>query len=143
MKYSLHNHFLLDMIGNWNTDWDLVTSNSFSPTHSIECSYTDNDLVSNDVNTIGKSSIRISFKYKELVSFAGHIYLQYYDGSSYDNIVDLGSGGYVWQYYSDTIHNEGIDIQYFIDNFRIKFEGTSITGGEFFWVDDVLITALD
>ena len=79
-----------DGLGNWSTDWDLSISNAFSPTHSIEWSHLDNDLVSKNLNTSGKSSIRISFKYKELVDNAGQIYLHYYNGSSYDNIVDLG-----------------------------------------------------
>jgi len=132
-------------LGNWTTDWDLVTSHYFSATHSVECSSNDNDLVSKDLDVVGRSSVRISFKYKvDDVDYDDNVYLQYYDGSSYDNIAELGVADEdVWLYYSDTIYNSGGDVQYFISNFKIKLEGSSIDSYETFWVDDVLITTTD
>jgi hypothetical protein len=53
-------------LSNWpSTGWDLVTTNYTSPTHSLECGGSgtaDGDLISKDLDTHGKASIRISFK---------------------------------------------------------------------------------
>jgi len=132
-------------LSNWTTDWDLATSNSFSLTHSIECSSTDNDLISMDLDTSGKSSIHISFKYKVTdVDVDDNVRLQYYDGSGYDDIIELGDDlEDAWLFYTDTLYNEGVDNQYFINNFRIKIEGTSIDSGEYFHIDDVLIISIE
>jgi hypothetical protein len=132
-------------LDNWTTDWDLVTSNSFSPTHSIECSSGDNDLVSKDINTSDKSSIRVSFKYKiDDVDNDDNAYVQYYNGSGYNNIFEIGTAEEdVWLYYSDVIYNAGVDTQYFVSNFRIKIEGSSVDSGEHLWVDDVFISTME
>jgi hypothetical protein len=134
---------------NWNnaatSDWDRITSYSFSPTYSIECSSEDNDLISKDLNTAGKSSIHISFKYRiTLIDADDNIEVRYYDGSTYDLINEIGDDDEnVWLYYNHTIYNSGSDSQYFRSNFRLKIEGTSVDSGEYMRVDDVLITATE
>jgi len=42
----------------------LTTGYYISPTHSVECSSEDNDLMSKDIDTSGKKSVKISFKYR-------------------------------------------------------------------------------
>jgi len=126
---------------NWNTDWDIVTTYSVSPTHSIECDQDENDLISTDLNTAGASNITISFKYRiDDIGSYDDVYVQYYDGSSYDSIEEIGDDQEdTWLTYSDTISNSGGNTQYFINDFRIKIEGSGIDSGEHLWVDDVLI----
>jgi len=114
---------------------------------SVECSSNDDDLISNDLNTEDAISITISFRYRiDDIDGNDNVRVQYYDGSHYDDIEEIGDDTEdVWHTYSDTINNAGADAQYFISNFRIKIEGSSIDSGwgssdEHLWIDDVSIT---
>jgi parallel beta-helix repeat protein len=126
---------------NWITDWDIVTTYYVSPTHSIECDQDENDLISNDLDTRDATSLNISFKYRiDDIDGGDDVKVQYYDGSDYDDIEDIGDDQEdTWLNFSDIIYNSGGDTQYFINNFRIKIEGSSIDMGEYLWIDDVLI----
>jgi hypothetical protein len=73
-----------------------------------------------------------------------------YNGSSYDNIVELGKvvstdkKTDVWLTYTITLYNSGTNTKYFINNFKMKIQGTGITTtSKYFWLDDVLITATE
>jgi type II secretory pathway pseudopilin PulG len=123
------------------TDWDLTTSQYVSYNHSAHCGNTQNDLISDDLDTSGYSSIRIEFWYRDDDIDSGEALLQLYDGTTYDNYADLGNDSEdTWHKYDVTINNSGGDAQYFINNFRIKFEGTSLDNGENLWIDDVTVT---
>jgi hypothetical protein len=126
-------------LGNWSTDWDLVMSYYVSPSHSVECSRTDNDLISIDLDTSGYSSITITFKYRiDDIDAKDNIMVQYYNGSGYVDIEEIGDDPEdTWLTYNHTIY----DSQYLISNFRLKIEGSSIDRNENLWIDDVLITA--
>jgi hypothetical protein len=127
------------------TDWDRDSSAKHSGTYSAECDPAENDLISDNLNTTGKSSITIDFwYYDDDIDDDDNAYLQLYDGSAYDNKFELGntSPEDTWYHYTTTIYNSGGDAQYFISNFRIKFEGTSLDSGEYLRIDDVLITAV-
>jgi len=131
-------------LGNWTTGWVQTTSQYFSPSQSLWCQDCVDDLVSTDLDAGGKNSIHISFKYKmgSGCDSYDNVLLQYYDGSGYNTIVELSENDSdVWLYYSDTIYNTGGDAQYFINNFRIKLDGSGINvGGEYFCIDDVIIS---
>jgi len=130
-------------LGNWITGWVQTTSQFFSPSQSLWCQDCINDVVSTDLDASGKNSIHISFKYKmgNGCDSYDNVFLQYYNGSGYNTIVELSENDSdVWLYYSDTIYNAGGDAQYFINNFRIKLDGSGINvGGEYFCIDDVMI----
>jgi len=130
-------------LGNWNTDWDLTYSFFNSPYHSVECSSSDHDLITHDLDTSGASSISVSFKYRiHDISGNDNVYVQYFDGNYYHNIEEIGDDGeHVWLTYSDTITNVGGDAQYFRSNFRLKIAGSGVDPNEYLWVDDVLIEA--
>jgi len=136
-------------LSNWNTDWDIATDQYTSFTQSIKCNYDANDLISIDLDTTGASSITISFRYRvDDIDSNDNVYVQFYDGSSYNNIEEIGDDTEdVWLTYSDTINNAGADAQYFISNFRIKIEGGSIDWewweDENLWIDDVLIQKVE
>ena len=65
--------------------------------------------------------------------------LWYYNGTGYNLIADLDILGSddVWLHYTDTI----TDSQYFVSNFRIRFDGTP-GRRENVWVDDVVVTVV-
>ncbi|MCJ7749849.1 MAG: PKD domain-containing protein, partial [Armatimonadetes bacterium] len=126
------------------TDWDRATSQKHTGSYSAHAGSSDNDLISDNLNSSGYSSITIEFWYRDDdIDDGDNIYLQLYDGGAYDNKFELGNSTEdTWNYYTTTINNSGDDAQYFISNFRIKFEGSSIDTGENLWIDDVKVTAL-
>jgi len=125
------------------TDWDRNTSQKYTGAYSAHAGSADNDLISDNLNTTGYSTITITFWYRDDdIDDADDIYLQLYNGSSYANRFELGNSAEdTWHQCVVTINNSGGDAQYFRSNFRIKFEGTSIDSGENLWIDDVSVTA--
>lgn len=133
---------------NWTdggiTNWDMVTNQKHAGSYSARASSNTDDLISDNMNTSGRSSIRIEFWYRDSgIDDDDDVYLQLYNGSIYDNKFELGNTTPedAWYKYDVTIYNSGSDAQYFRTDFRIKFEGTNIDGGENLWIDDVNITA--
>jgi hypothetical protein len=121
------------------TDWDRATDQKHSGSYSAHAGSSDNDLISDNMNTTGKTSITIDFWFRDDdIDNDDNIYLQLYNGSTYNNYYELGNSTEdTWNHYTVTI----TDSQYIRSNFRIKFEGTSIDYGENLWIDDVNITA--
>ncbi len=132
---------------NWTdggaTDWDRTSAQKHAGSFSAHAGATDNDLISDNLDTSGYSSITIDFWYRDDdIDDDDDIYLQLFDGTSYDNRLELGLGTEdTWQHATITLNNSGADAQYFHANFRLKFEGTSIDSGENLWIDDVTVTA--
>jgi hypothetical protein len=125
------------------TDWDRTTAQFHAGTFSAHCGGSDNDLISDDVNTAGRSFIHIEVWYRDQgVDSSDDVFLQLYDGVSYDNKFELGvtSPENTWHLYSVTINNTGANAQYFHSRFRVKIEGTSVDSGENVWIDDVRIS---
>lgn len=123
-------------------DWDRATDQKYSGSYSARAGSADNDLISDNLNTAGKSTIKIGFWYMDDdIDADDDIYLQLYNGSTYANKFELDTATEdKWYYYETTINNSGGDAQYFRSNFRIKFEGTSIDSGEYLWIDDVTVS---
>lgn len=122
---------------NGATDWNLITTRYVSPTHSAEASANTNDLLSDNLNMSDASKIYISFSYwNNAIDNNDDVILYYWDGTAYDNIIELGiqTEGQ-WNNFSAVIN----DSQYFKSNFHIYIEGSSIDSGENLWVDNVLI----
>jgi hypothetical protein len=121
------------------TDWDRTTSQKVAGSYSAHAGSADNDLISDNLNTSGRSSITIEFWYRDDdIDDSDNVYLQLYNGSTYNNHVELGNSAEdTWHYYTTTITSA----QYMRTNFRIKFEGTSIDSGENLWIDAVKVTA--
>lgn len=124
------------------TDWDRDTSQKNSGSYSAHAGSADNDLISDNLDTAGYSSMTIEFWYRDDdIDDGDDIYLQLYNGSSYINQVELGNSTEdQWHFYQTTIENSGADAVYFRSDFRLKFEGTSIDKGENLWIDDVKVT---
>jgi type II secretory pathway pseudopilin PulG len=121
------------------TDWDRTTGRKYSGSYSAHCGSSQNDLVSDNIDTSSYSSFLIEFwYYVHGIDNSDNVYLQLYNGSSYVDYFEVGNQPENnWYQYQATINAS----QYMRTNFRIKFEGSSIDNNEDLWIDDVLITA--
>jgi hypothetical protein len=124
--------------GNGATTWINGTDQYRSSPNSAKCGSTnDGDLTSNDINMTGASQIGVTFWIRDHLLDNADGYLYYYDGSVYDQIVDLNSittSEDTWIRYSAII----TDSQYFKSNFRIRFHETP-ESNEICWIEDVVI----
>jgi type II secretory pathway pseudopilin PulG len=124
------------------TNWNLDTSQYVSYNHSAHAGNNDDDLISDNIDTSSYGSFTIDFWYRvDDIDWNDDVYLQFYNGSTYVDRFEVGDQAEdTWLNYNETVNDSGGDSQYFINNFRIKFEGTSIDSGENLWIDDVTIT---
>jgi len=125
------------------TDWDRTTAQKHAGTYSAHAGSADNDLISDNLNTSGYATMTIEFWYRDDdIDDADDVFLQLFNGTTYANKFELNPAAEdVWTFYTVTLTNSGGDAQYFVPNFRLKFEGTSIDSGENLWIDDVKVTA--
>ncbi|MDD5704813.1 MAG: hypothetical protein PHR35_02730 [Kiritimatiellae bacterium] len=133
---------MLDVLSGY-TDWDRATRQKYGGSYSAHAGSSDNDLVSDNLNTAGKSNIRIEFWYRDDdIDDDDNVYLQLYNGSGYANRMELGitSPEDTWHKADITLTNSEADATYFRSNFRIKFEGTSINYRENLWIDEVKVS---
>jgi len=103
-----------------------LNSNGYLTTDEIEASTADN--------------ITVSFWFNPKNIDAGDIIIEIYNGTTYNTWYDLTAYptfiNSTWCYFSETI----TDSQYFVTNFRIRFNSSALTsGGEMINIDDVLI----
>jgi len=84
------------------------------------------------------TAIHVDFFIMKNEMEAGDIVLYYYDGTGYNLIGDLNTLGQndIWLHYSDTI----TDSNYFVADFRIRFNSTPDDKKEDVWIDTVSIT---
>jgi flagellin-like protein len=126
----------------WNAHW--MSSNWYqsSTVHSGSSSAesssgSEGSFTCNNLDASHATSITVSFYYRLDDTEATDLILNFYDGTSYDFVANVGGGSYgTWLYYTTTI----TDSQYFKSNFRIQFV-SNLDYGENVWIDDVLITA--
>ncbi|MFA5365655.1 MAG: hypothetical protein WC325_10795, partial [Candidatus Bathyarchaeia archaeon] len=132
----------------WNANWNDVSSSwqrDTNPVHSGSASawatnYHEGTFTSDNLNANGASAIYVDFWFSKTGLTQGNdqndFTLYYYDGSNYDLIDELArvGGDGTWEHYVAKI----TDSQYFISNFRIRFDAT-LGNGENVWVDDVVI----
>lgn len=127
-----------------STDWNLNTAQYVSYNHSAHASrWEDDDLISDDIDLSAYSYFTITFSYRDHgIDWNDYVQLELYNGSTYVYRASLQNTTPEdnWNPYSVTIYNSGADSQYFINNFRIKFEATDIDNNEDLWIDDVTIT---
>jgi type IV pilus assembly protein PilY1 len=124
--------------GNGITPWQLTTSEAHGGSYSVRVSEgNEGYLTSDDFDASDATAIKVDFWFRKDQIEDGEFRLYYYDGTNYDLIVDLESGysDDEWHHYQHTT----TDSQYFVSNFRIRFEGITSNTTEWSWVDDVTI----
>jgi hypothetical protein len=123
------------------TTWVITTGQKQSGTYSATCGpANDGYLTSDNINMTGATSIYLSFWIRDDDLDDGDGYLYFYDGTTYDRILDLNTltpTEDTWTFYGTTI----TDSRYFISNFRIQFYETP-ENGENCWLDDVTINKI-
>jgi len=131
----------------WDRNWDDSSSNWYqgrtehSGTYSATSgNYREGDFICDNFDTSGASSITVDFWYRLDDTEDADLVLEYYDGSAYDFIANIGGGAEdTWLHYTDSI----TDSQYFDSNFKIKFNSNLGDGSwdfsEYVYIDDVQI----
>jgi len=117
---------------NWtNQNWALVSNSARADRNS-------GNLTSDNINTSAYSSFTIEFRYRENVQ-NHNVWLQFYNGSSYNNIDDLinTSPDDTWYNYQIAVSNS----QYCRSNFRIRFSANIVGSDKYLWLDDVKVSA--
>ena len=123
-----------DVSSDWNSDNSVVNSGSYS---AYASNGNEGYFTSDNLNANGASVINLEFWFRKDDTEANDFTLFYYNGSSYNLIDELDNDGGddVWLHFTTEI----TDSQYFVSNFRVRFEAT-LGNNENVWVDDVLIT---
>jgi len=124
--------------GNGTTDWQLTSvGGGYNSSYAAEHVSGDTYLTSDDLDASGADNIAISFWFNIKLLNKGPVNVQIYNGTGYNTWYDLVSyaGGVknTWLYFSETI----TDSQYFISNFRLRFDGSGLNTDCF--IDDVLV----
>lgn len=122
----------------WNTDWERDESYTHNGAYSIRADSSDNYLTSMDLDTSDAMSINVTFWYRDHgVDDGDDVYLQFWNGLTYNDIFELGnSAEYTWHKYTTIISAP----QYLIEDFHINIDSSGIDYGEYLYIDDVLIT---
>ncbi len=122
--------------GNGTTDWQPGAGYGGS-TYSAEHASGDTYLTSDDLDASGAGTTNVSFWFKIKLLNKGPLWVQTYNGTSYDNWLDLVSYASgvknTWLYFNETI----TDPLCSISNFSIRFDGLTLTTDAF--IDDVFI----
>jgi hypothetical protein len=97
------------------------------------------DMDTTELNTSDASAIYVEFWYRDQETEAGEFLLQYWNGTTWNIVIDLGSttSEYQWLHYTENITNS----QYFIEDFKIRWSAVGIDGGESVYVDYVTVLA--
>ncbi|MEM2613280.1 MAG: DUF2341 domain-containing protein [Nitrososphaerota archaeon] len=126
-------------LNDWQTtDWNLVTDQKRSGSYSIRADSTSTYLLSPKIDTSNAEYITVSFWYRDRGVDKWDSYLQFWDGTSYVTILDLGDTKPedTWHYFSIQTYQR----KYLIPDFHIRFDGVEIDSGEYLWIDDLIIT---
>jgi len=126
--------------GNGETNWDLTSSQQHSGSWSAHAGSAATYLYSDDIDLSAEEGFTVSFWYRDDdIDDDDYVYLQFWDGSSYNNIFELGNTEPedTWHHYSVWYRTL---FDYGIPDFHIRFRGNEIDSGENLWIDDVVIT---
>ena len=122
--------------GSGTTDWQQGIGYGGS-TYSAEHASGDTYLTTDDLDTYAAENITVTFWFKIKDLNKGPLNIQIYNGTAYNTWFNLtaypGIVKNTWMQFSETI----TDSQYFISNFRLRFDGSTQTTSSD--IDDVLI----
>jgi hypothetical protein len=116
----------------WNRESNVVYDGSWSADFDGGGGGFSGSLVSPILDCSNAKFIYVNFWYYDDALDAGEFELEYYDGSSWDLIADLGINAEVtWHNYQHNIS----DSQYMNSNFQIRWSVTTAQNGEHAYVD--------
>ena len=125
---------------NWNNESDQAYEGTYSADFDgTGGGGTSGDLLSPPMNCTGSNvtAIYVIFWGYEDSADNGEYYLDYYDGSNWDQISRLDNfGSGVWAQYSQKI----TDSQYFVSNFQIRWRVVGLDNNEHVYVDLVNVS---
>jgi len=97
---------------------------------------TSGDLDTPSFNCTGAHAIYVSFWFMDDDLDATDLYLQYWNGSAWNNIQDLtGYTEDTWIYWEQNV----TDSQYYVDDFKVRFTADSLGYNEHFYLDEVTV----
>lgn len=122
----------------WNQESDQVYDGVFSADFDGRNPGRTGSLETPDLDLSGASSLYLEFWYRDDDLDLNEFMLEFYDGTTWDLIEDLGVTiqGDQWLHYSVNVS----DPQYFIGNFRIRWNCDSVESGETAFLDLVTVT---
>jgi hypothetical protein len=121
--------------GRWNKELDQHYHGSWSADcdSGAEISY----LTTPDLNTSDASKIIVDFWYRDGGCEDNEFLLQYFNGTSWNTVYDLGSTTFFnWQHYQVEI----TDSQYFQSDFKLQWVSDTNDGSDNVWVDLVTVS---
>jgi hypothetical protein len=124
--------------GYWNKESNRAYTGTYSADFDGYGYYgSSGNLVTSDLNCSDASSIFVTFRYLDEGLDYGEFLLEYFDGSSWVPITDLGtSSEYTWNLYEEQI----TDSRYFVSDFKIRWRANGIEDYEHAYVDLVTVT---
>jgi len=126
---------------NWNKESDLAYSGTYSADFdgATGSGGASGNLLSPSLNCAGSNVTAIYVKfwgYSDNVD-NGEYYLDYYDGTNWDQILQLNNFGRgAWAHYTQKV----VDSQYFKSNFQIRWRVVGLNNNEHIYVDIVNVT---
>lgn len=125
--------------GNWNKEDNQKYNGSYSADFDGAGSGASGDLTTSDLNCTDAASVYVDFWYMDDGCSAGEFLLQYYNGTAWITVADLGSTLPInekqWLHYQERV----TDSQYFISNFKIRWAAVGIDNQEHAYVDYVTV----
>ena len=122
----------------WNQESDQVYDGAFSADFDGQNPGQTGNLETPDLDLTGASSLYLEFWYRDDDLDPNEYVLEFYDGTAWDLIEDLGFTIQEdqWLHYSVNVS----DPQYFIVNFRIRWNCDDVENGETAFLDLVTVT---
>lgn len=124
-----------------DSDWNII-SDAYAGSRAAEVKDTggSSDELRKDVSTVGYSAITLSYWYKipAGLSSSDELYVQWYDGSTWQTIVNYDDTGTVanWVQATHVLPAGAANNA----NFRIQFSGDSLSASDKFRLDDVVLS---
>ena len=124
--------------GNWAQETDQYYDGSYSADFDGSGNGVSGNLETCDLNCSDAVSIFVSFRFYDLALDPNELLLEYYNGASWVEMVDLGTGYTegAWNLYEQQI----TDSSYFVSDFKIRWVADDVEVNEYGCIDLVNVT---
>lgn len=127
--------------GSGAADWEVIWNEYRSGASSVWAGPSQTNLISDPVDTSGASRVTVRFYYRNHGLDSGdNVTLYFYNGTAYVGMANIGGHSadkYQWNYLEVTT----TDSQFFVNNFNIKIDATTIPAGKSIYIDDLGVDA--